>query len=95
VTLKRRALVAMHIRDREARSTEANACYSCPGEIETMRVRLGSPQCQDCRDADQPIKPERFLARSRRFVDGIDMAAIAEQLVRPSAAELDGLRRAA
>lgn len=73
---------------------DANACYSCPGEIETILVRLGSPQCQDCRDAERPIKPERFLAHVRR-VDGIDMAAIAEQLVRASAARLADLPQAA
>ena len=77
--------------------TGANGCYSCPGEIEEVLVRLGSPQCHDCRDAHLPISPERFLALSRRIVDGIDMAAIAEQLhnVGTPAAEPDRLRWAA
>jgi hypothetical protein len=72
-------------------------CYSCSGEIEEGPARLGSPRCQDCRDARRPIKPGRFLALSRGVVDGIDMAAIAAQLrnVGNPAAELDGMRRAA
>jgi hypothetical protein len=72
-------------------------CYSCPGLVEEGLARLGSPQCQDCRDEHRPISPERFLALSSRVVDGIDMAAIAERLryVRGREAERDDMSWAA
>jgi hypothetical protein len=77
--------------------TRANGCYSCAGEIEAILIRLGSLQCHDCRASDQPISSERFLALGRRVVDGIDMAAVAEQLydVGTSALQLDRVKRAA
>jgi len=73
------------------------ACYSWPGQLEEALADLGSPQCQDCRDARRPISSERFLALSPRVVDGIDVAAIAEQHrdVGAPGAELDGMSWAA
>jgi hypothetical protein len=92
-------MTTQHVPDPDSRLglARANGCYSCPEEIEAILVRLGSLQCHDCRAADQPISSERFLALGRRVVDGIDMAAVAEQLydVGPSAIPLDRLKRAA
>jgi hypothetical protein len=82
---------------RKGHAAQRPGCYSCPRQIEEGLTRLGSLQCHDCRDERRPISPERFLALSRRVVDGIDMTAIAEQRlnVGTRGAELDGMRWAA
>jgi hypothetical protein len=71
-------------------------CYSCLGQIEEGLYRLGSPQCQDCRDERLPLNPEHFLALGPAVVDGIDMAAILRRRRNLGAeAGLDGMKRAA
>ena len=83
-------------RPREIVAQEAY-CYSCPGQVEEGLARLGSPQCQDCRDERRPISPGRFLALCHDFVDGIDMAAIVRQRRNAGTVEamLDGMSWAA